>query len=152
MCSQPTNSPKSTRPNPTWPNSTSRVGSVFRGWWVGLGYANFFNNGSGWVWVITITNFSNPTRPTYIFKIYIIYIIINNFLFIPLSTASHSYSPTLLLLVYNWVGILASSCIFCLSTQLDIFCLKLSWNTSSCIFCSLTQVISEIKNFFFCSI
>ena len=65
--------------DPTQPNSTRRVGSVFRGWWVGLAYANFFNSGLGWVWVITITNLPNSTWPTYIFKIYIIYIIINNF-------------------------------------------------------------------------
>ena len=44
MCSQPTNLRKLTRSNPTF-----RVGLVFIGWWVGLGYANFFNSGLGWV-------------------------------------------------------------------------------------------------------
>ena len=60
VCIQSTNLPKPTRINPT-----HRVGSVFRGWWVGLW--KYFNSGSGWMQVITITNPLNPTQPTYIF-------------------------------------------------------------------------------------
>ena len=41
---QPTHQPA--KASPTQPNPTCRLGSVFRGWWVGLGYANFFNSGS----------------------------------------------------------------------------------------------------------
>ena len=44
VCRKPTNPPNLTRPNPT-----RRVGSVFKAWWVELGYKFFFNSGSGWV-------------------------------------------------------------------------------------------------------
>ena len=74
VCSQPT-------------NPSRRVGSVFRGWWVGLGYEFFFNSRSSWVQVITITTgLTRTDLPIYLkFKLYIfniilqIYFIINNF-------------------------------------------------------------------------
>ena len=39
-------------PKPTRPNPARQVGSVFRAWWVGLGYKFFFDSGSGWVRII----------------------------------------------------------------------------------------------------
>ena len=65
VCSQQTNLPK-----PTWPNSTHRVGLVFRAWWVGLGYT-FFLERVGLDLGHKISNPPNPTRPTHIFNIYI---------------------------------------------------------------------------------
>ena len=44
VCNQPTDLPKLTRSNPT-----CQVGSVFRAWWVGLGYKFFLDSGLGWV-------------------------------------------------------------------------------------------------------
>ena len=40
VCRKPTNSPNPTRPDPT-----RRIGSVFRAWWVGLGYKKNFITG-----------------------------------------------------------------------------------------------------------
>ena len=61
-------------PNPTQPNSTRRVGLVFKAWWVGLGYKKIFYSGSGWVWVIKLqTRQTRPDSP--IFNIYLKYII-----------------------------------------------------------------------------
>ena len=64
-------------PNPTQSNPTRRVGSVFKAWWVGLGYKNFFYNGLGWVWVIKLqTRQTRLDPPTHPYLIYIIYLII----------------------------------------------------------------------------
>ena len=61
-------------PNPIRPNTTHRVGSIFRAWWVGLGYKKKFYSGSGWVWVIKLqTRQTRPDPP--IFNIYLKYII-----------------------------------------------------------------------------
>ena len=69
VCRKPTNSP-----NPTQPNPTRQVGSVFKAWWVGLGYKIFFYSGSGWVWIIKLqTRQTRPDPP--IFNIYLKYII-----------------------------------------------------------------------------
>ena len=59
---------------PTKSNLTRRVGSVFRAWWVGLGYKIFFYSGLDWVWVIKLqTRQTRPDPP--IFNIYLKYII-----------------------------------------------------------------------------
>ena len=55
VCSQPTDPPKPTRPNLTY-----RDGSVFRAWWVGLGYNIFFDSGSSWVWLIRFQTGLDP--------------------------------------------------------------------------------------------
>ena len=51
------------------PNSTRRVGSVFKVWQVGLDYKKNFYSGSGWVWVIKLQ--TRQTRPTHPYLIYI---------------------------------------------------------------------------------
>ena len=60
--------------NLTQPSPICRVGSVFRAWWVGLGYKNFFYSGSGWVWVIKLQTYQTRPDPS-IFNIYLKYII-----------------------------------------------------------------------------
>ena len=69
VCRKPTNPS-----NPTWFNPTRQVGSVFKAWWVGLGYKYFFNSGSGWVWVIKLQTCQTLPDPP-IFNIYLEYII-----------------------------------------------------------------------------
>ena len=69
VCRKPTDPP-----NLTQPDLTRRIGSVFKAWWVGLGYKNFFYGGSGWVWVIKLqTRQIQPEPP--IFNIYLKYIL-----------------------------------------------------------------------------
>ena len=73
VCRKPTDPP-----NPTQPNTTRRVGSVFKAWRVGLGYKNFFYSGLGWVWVIKFqTRQTQPNPPIYLIYIFKIYYIIN---------------------------------------------------------------------------
>ena len=68
MCRKPTDPS-----NPIQPSSICRVGSVFRVWWVGLGYKFFFYSRLGWVWVIKLQ--IRQTRPDLpIFNIYLKYI------------------------------------------------------------------------------
>ena len=75
VCSQPTDPPK-----PTWPNPTCWAGSVFRAWWVGLGYKIFFDSRSGWVWVLKFqTRQTRPDPSIYLIYIFKKYYIINNF-------------------------------------------------------------------------
>ena len=65
VCRKPTD-----LPNPTQPNTTRRVGSVFKAWWVGLSYKNFFYSGLGWVWVIKLqTRQTQPDPPIFNKKI-----------------------------------------------------------------------------------
>ena len=75
VCRKPTNPS-----NPTWVNPTRQVGSVFKAWWVGLGYKYFFNSGSGWVWVIKLQTCQTRPDPP-IFNIYLKYIIYLIYLF-----------------------------------------------------------------------
>ena len=56
---------------PAKPDPTHRVGSVFKAWWVGLGYQKNYYSGSGWVWVIKLQ--TRPDPP--IFNIYLKYIL-----------------------------------------------------------------------------
>ena len=92
MCSQPAKT-----------NTTCWVGSVFKNWWIRLGYEIFFNCESGWVWVITITTHLSWLDPPiylnfklYIFNIYLqIYFIINNFLFNFFSYSTFLYKTQL---------------------------------------------------------
>ena len=59
---------------PAKPDPTHRVGSVFKAWWVGLGYQKNYYRGSGWVWVIKLqTRQTRPNPP--IFNIYLKYIL-----------------------------------------------------------------------------
>ena len=69
VCRKPTDPP-----NPIQPNLIRQVGSVFKAWWVGLGYKKKFYSESGWVWVIKLqTRQTRPDPP--IFNIYLKYII-----------------------------------------------------------------------------
>ena len=66
-CRKPTDPLNLTQPNPTcW------VESVFKAWWVGMGYKKNFYSGSGWVLVIKLqTRQTRPNPPTHPYLIYI---------------------------------------------------------------------------------
>ena len=69
VCRKPTDSP-----NPTQPKPICLVGSVFKAWWIRLGYKFFIYSGLGWVWVIKLqTRQTRPDPP--IFNIYFKYIL-----------------------------------------------------------------------------
>ena len=87
---KPTNSPNPTRPEPT-----RRIGSVFRAWWVGLGYKIFFDRGLGSVWVIKLQTCQTWPDPP-IFNIYLKYII---YLIIFKNTSCRAALPWFLLLI-----------------------------------------------------
>ena len=84
VCRKPTDSP-----NPIQSNPTRWVGSVFKAWWVGLGYKKNFYSRSGWVWVIKLqTRQTWPDLP--IFNMYLKYIIYLIIFFLK-SAVGHLY-------------------------------------------------------------
>ena len=70
VCRKPTDPPNLIQPNPT-----HRVKSVFKAWWVGLGYKKIFYAESSWVWVIKLQTRKTQLDP----PIFNIYFIFNNY-------------------------------------------------------------------------